>query len=136
MNKTNMQPPICSESGPQPTDPAGILELVRSANDSFRSFFQRYAGMPVRGTDEEVEAMLEVESTLRAVGRLLRGDLKVSRDGEMGEELACYRDNLLRLRQELCSMQRSARQTRARLFTREEHLHAAQAWCETNRSTR
>jgi hypothetical protein len=99
-------------------------------------FFQHFAGLPVRGTEEEVEAMLQVEHTLRTVGRFLNGDLKASQDEEMCEEIARYRENLLRLRRELSAMQTSAHHSRARLFTREEHLQAAQAWCEANRFTR
>jgi hypothetical protein len=131
-----MQPQLPNESEPRRPDPAASLELLRSANESFRRFFGHFAGMPVRGTEDEVEAMLQVEHTLRSVGRFLKGDLNATRDDEMGEEIARYRENLLRLRRELSAMQSSAHRSRARLFTREEHLHAAQAWCEANRSTR
>ena len=55
---------------------------------------------------------------------------------QLKEEIARYRENLLHLRRELSAMQMSAHHSRARLFIREEHLHAAQAWCEANRSTR
>ncbi len=127
---------IPNSSEPRHLDLAASLELLRSANESFRRFFEHFGGMPVRGTQAEVEAMLQVERTLRTVGRFLNGDLKASQDDAMYEEIARYRENLLRLRRELCAMQISAHRSRARLFTREEHLQAAQAWCEANRSTR
>jgi hypothetical protein len=131
-----MQPQLPNSSEPRRMDPAASLELLRSANESFRRFFDHFAGLPVRGTEEEVEAMLQVERTLRSVGRFLNGDLKVSQDQSIYEEIARYRENLLHLRRELSAMQMSAHHSRARLFIREEHLHAAQAWCEANRSTR
>ena len=112
------------------------LELLRSANESFGRFFQHFAGIPVRGTAEEVEAMLEVERVLRSVGTLLNRGLRASQDTAMRDEIGRYRENLLRLHRELSAMENSAIRSRARLFTREEHLQAAQAWCAAARSTR
>jgi hypothetical protein len=131
-----MQSHMLRESGPRRVDPAASLDLLRSANETFRRFFEQFAGAPVRGTDEDVQAMLQVERTLRAVGRFLNGDGKAAQSDELREEIARYRENLLRLHQELSTMQRSAHSSRARLFTREEHLQAAQAWCAATRSTR
>jgi hypothetical protein len=131
-----MQSHMPSESDPRRMDLAASLNLLRTANESFRRFFEHFAGVPVHGTDEEVEAMLQVERTLRAVGRFLNRDLKAAQTDEMREEIGRYRENLLRLHQELSTMQSSAHRSRARLFTREEHLQAAQAWCAATRSTR
>lgn len=131
-----MQSQMLSESDPRGMDPAASLDLLRSANESFCRFFECFAGVAVSGTDEEVKAMLQVERTLRAVGKFLNGDLKAAQNDEMREEIGRYRENLLRLHQELSGMQSSAHRSRARLFTREEHLHAAQAWCAATRSTR
>jgi len=117
-------------------DPAASLDLLRGANETFRRFFEHFAGVRVGGTDKEVEAMLQVERTLRAVGRFLKGDLKAAQDDELHDEIGRYRENLLRLHQELSTMRSSAQRSRAQLFTREEHLQAAQAWCAATRSTR
>jgi hypothetical protein len=129
---------MLSESGQPRTDPAASLDLLRSANETFGRFFEHFAGVPVRGTDEEVEAMLHVERILRAVGRFLNGDLKAAQaaqNDELREEIGRYRGNLLRLRQELSTMQSSAHRSWTRLLTREKHLRAAQAWCAATRST-
>jgi hypothetical protein len=120
----------------QPTDAAATLDHLRRANESFRRFFAYFAGVPVRGTIEEVESMLQVERTLQSVSRFLHGDLKGMWSQDVRDEIACYRENLLRLRHELSSMQQSASNSRARLFTRDEHLRAASAWCAATRSTR
>ena len=85
---------------------------------------------------EVVEAMLEVERVLRSVGTLLNRGLRASQDTAMRDEIGRYRENLLRLHRELSAMENSAIRSRARLFTREEHLQAAQAWCAAARSTR
>jgi hypothetical protein len=131
-----MPPQTQTESEPQRGDAAATLDQLRRVNETFRRYFAYFGGVPVRGTEEEVEAMLQVERTLQSVARFLQGDLKRSQSGEVRNEIACYRENLLRLRRELFSMQDSASISRARLFTREEHLHAAQAWCAAARSTR
>ena len=47
------------------------LELLRRANAQLRQFFERFSGAPVLGTDEEVEALLQVERSLQSVGALL-----------------------------------------------------------------
>jgi len=66
------------------------------------------------------------ECTLHAVGGWLDGRLQKSADHEVRQELARYRENLLRLRRELANMQESAVGCRARLYSRQKHLHAAQ----------
>ena len=111
------------------------LSLLRCANSDLQDFFARFSGAPVLGTHEEVEALMQVERALRSVGALLDGALEDSADQQMQEELASYRDNLLRLRRELAVMQDSAASCRSRLFTRQRHLHAAQAWCAASRTT-
>ena len=117
-------------------EPGVSLELLRSANQSFARFFAHFAGAPVQGTEEEVVAMCELEQTLHAVGRVLKNNLQASQDDELRNEIARYRDNLVRLRQELFAMQNSAVRCRERLSGRGEHLHAARAWCAATRSTR
>lgn len=131
-----MPRPTQAESEMQRNDAATALDHLRCVNDTFRRFFAYFAGTPVRGTAEEVEAMLQVERTLQSVPRVLNGDLKGSQSAEVRDEIACYRENLLHLRRELSTMQDSASSARARLLTREEHLHAARAWCAATRSTR
>jgi hypothetical protein len=127
---------MLSESSPQRMDSAAGLDLLRSANEGLRRFFEHFGGVPVCGTDEEVQAMFHVERTLRAVGRFLNGDLKAAQNDALREEIGRYGENLLRLHQELSTMQSSAHRSRARLITREEHLQAAQSWCAAMRSTR
>ncbi len=92
--------------------------------------------MPVEGNEEELKAMLQIERTLRSVGALFQSGLPSVRNGELRRELAEYRDNLLHLQQELRRMEESATSCRGRLFNREQHLRATQAWCATARSTR
>jgi hypothetical protein len=67
---------------------------------------------------------------------LLDGRLQKSEDHEVRAELARYRENLVRLRRELATMEESAMGSRARLYSRQKHLHAAQAWCAASRATR
>lgn len=131
-----MPQPIQTEPDTRPTDAAAALDHLRRVNETFRRFFAYFAGVPVRGTAEEVEAMLQVERTLQSVSRFLHGDLRAMQNEDVRDEIACYRENLLRLRQELSTMQQSASNSRTRLFTREEHLHAARAWCAATRATR
>jgi hypothetical protein len=114
---------------------AGV-ELLRSANESFQRFFEHFAGLPVQGTAEEVTAMRQVEQTLQSVGRLLNKDVQASPDPRLRSEILRYRDNLLRLRQELSAMESSAASCRSRLSNREQHLDAAKAWCAATRTTR
>lgn len=113
------------------------LDLLRNANDRFRNFFARFGGLPVEGNQEELEAMLQIERTLRSVGALLETGIpaSTSKNGELNRELAEHRENLLRLREELRRMESSATASRARLFTRERHLQATRAWCAAARST-
>jgi hypothetical protein len=116
-------------------DDCDRLQLLRRANERLRRFFARFSGAPILGTDEEVEALLQVEGTLQSVGTLLDGRLQSSRTAEVRDELALYRANLLRLRHELAIMQSAACDCRARLLERQKHLHAAQAWCAASRAT-
>lgn len=111
------------------------LELLRRANAQFGRFFESFSGAPVMGTEEEVAALLQVGRTLQSVDALLDGRLQTSEDHEVCEELVRYRKNLVRLRNELASMQESAAGCRARLYSRQKHLHAAQAWCAASRAT-
>ena len=111
------------------------VELVRRANERFYVFFERFGGRPVEGTDDELQAMLEIERGLRSVGTVLEGGIENS-SGELHEELAEYRENLMRLREELRRMENSATATRDHLFTREQHLQATRAWCDAARATR
>jgi hypothetical protein len=112
------------------------LDHLRDANEDFRNFFARFGGLPVEGNDEELKAMLQIERTLRSVGALLHGDVLTAKNVDLNRELREYRENLLRLRDELRRMESSATACRSRLFTREQHLRATRAWCATARSTR
>jgi len=111
------------------------LQLLRRANERLGRFFARFSGAPVLGTQEEVEALLLVQGTLQSVGALLDGRLQSSRTVEVRDELALYRANLVRLRNELGVMQNAANSCRARLLARNKHLQAAQAWCAASRAT-
>jgi hypothetical protein len=111
------------------------LQLLRRANDRFGRFFARFSGAPVLGTDEEVEALLQVENTLQSVRAYLDGRLQCSQAAAIRDELARYRANLIRLRHELAVMQNAAMGCRARLSERNKHLQAAQAWCAASRAT-
>jgi hypothetical protein len=112
------------------------LDLLRQANASLIRFLDRSFGAPALGTDEELEALLGVEETLRSVGVLLGGGLQSTRDLAIREELARYRENLVWLRSELSVMQDCAIACRARLYSRQDHLHAVRAWCIASRETR
>ena len=115
-------------------DEYDTLQLLRRANERFGRFFARFSGAPVLGTDEEVEALLQVENTLHSVRGYLDGRLQCSHTAAVRDELARYRANLIRLRQELAVMQNAAMGCRARLSQRNKHLHAAQAWCAASRA--
>ncbi len=112
------------------------LDLIRAANERFRNFFARFAGLPVEGSEEELRAMLQIERSLKSVGALLTRGIQASPAGDLQRELGEYRQNLLRLREELKRMESSATASRGRLFTREQHLQATRAWCDAARSTR
>ncbi len=108
------------------------LNVLDRANAGLEHFFARFSGAAVMGTSDEVESLLQVEQILRSV----RAVLDQARDNpDIQDELAKYRVNLLRLRKELAIMQDSATASRAKLFVRQKHLHAAQAWCDTSRVT-
>jgi len=114
---------------------SACLDLLRRANAHLNSFFARFSGAPVLGVSEEVEALRQVEKTLRAVGALLDEGFDDIKDRETQDEIAQYRANLIRLRRELAIMQGSALDRRTRLFARQKHLHAAQAWTAASRAT-
>jgi hypothetical protein len=111
------------------------LELLRRANGHLGRFFERFSGAPVMGADEEVAALFQLERALQLVGGLLDGRLRISGDQQVHQELAHYQENLVHLRNELARMQESAAGCRARLDSRQKHLHAAQAWCAASRAT-
>jgi hypothetical protein len=113
----------------------GRLDLLGRANMCLENFFARFSGAPVLGTNEEVEALLRVERALHSVRALLDAGAIDTTQPETLDQLARYRANLLRLRHELAIMQESAAGCRARLFVRQKHLHAAQAWCAASRAT-
>jgi hypothetical protein len=116
-------------------DDNAALELLRRANARFGQFFRRFSGAPVLGSEEEVSALRQMEQTLQSVGALLDGRLQESSDSTLRQELARYRENLIQLRGELAAMQQSADGCRARLHSRQKHLHAAKAWCAASRAT-
>jgi hypothetical protein len=111
---------------------AGV-DLLRHANRSLREFLARN-GEAVQGSDDDVQAMLEVERTLRAVGGELER-LQHTDCPDVRVELELYRDNLVRLRRQLAIMQSAATECHARLFVREKHLRAAHEWCAATRTT-
>lgn len=111
------------------------LEVLLQTNERIGAFFARFSGAPVQGTQEEVEALLQLAAALRSVGALLDGQLQNSRASGVREELARYRANLLRLQAELGSMQSAAMLSRDRLLMRQKHLNAAKAWCMASRAT-
>lgn len=111
------------------------LLLLERANERFDRFFARFSGAPVLGSNEEVEALLTIEDTLRSIGALLDGRLQDSQSPAVHEALAGYRQNLIRLRRELAVMQTAALACRTRLASRQEHLRAARAWCTASRAT-
>ncbi|MGB8885621.1 MAG: hypothetical protein WCC87_02810 [Candidatus Korobacteraceae bacterium] len=116
-------------------DTNASLELVQRANAHLERFLARFADAAILGTDEEVEATLQLERALQSVAVLLDQGLQKCQDHEVRQELARYRQNLLQLRRELARMQESAMGSRARLYSRQKHLHAAQAWCAASRVT-
>jgi hypothetical protein len=105
-------------------------QLLLRANAQLSQFFASFAEAPVEGTRRELEALRQVEDTLQAVGAVLRTAQDEPQTG-IGEQLVCYRRNLLRLRQELARMQQAALISRALVSARLRHLHGAQAWCAT-----
>ena len=111
------------------------LQLLLRANERLTRFFARFSGAPVLGTQEEVEALMQVEGTLQSVGALLDGRPQSGHTSEVRDELARYRANLIRLRNELGAMQNAANGCRARLLSRNKHLEAARAWCAASRAT-
>ena len=111
------------------------LERLRQANDELSRFFARFAGSPALGSDDEVEALLSVERTVRTTGKLLDWDLLHSGDELVRDELDLYRQNLARLRHELSILQGSAIDCRARLFVRENHMQAVRAWADARGAT-
>lgn len=112
------------------------IEVLRNANEGLERFFERFAGTPVVGTDEELQAMLRIEQTLKAVGALLENGSQASADAAVRQELAVYRRNLVRLRHELGLMANCTSEARGRLVTRATHLQAARAWCAASRGIR
>lgn len=112
------------------------LHQLRHANLQLDRFLTRFSRAAVLGTDEEVTAVLQLERTLRSVGVLLKQGVQRSQNGEVQSELAIYRANLIKLRRELAELREAASVSQARLFARQKHLHAAQAWCAASRATR
>ncbi len=111
------------------------IELLRQANASLVHFFERSTGASEVGHVEEVEALSQLEETLRSVGVLLDEGVQNSSDTNIREELAHYRANLVSLRRELSVLEDAATACRARLHLRQQHLQAAKAWCIASRQT-
>jgi|SRR5271166_3176265 len=111
------------------------LKVLRQANTRFANFLARFAGVPVLGSEEEVGALLLLETTLHSVRTLLQSGVQGSNDVDVREELDRYTTHLLRLRGELAIMQDSAADCRERLLARQKHLNTAQAWCAASRAT-
>jgi len=111
------------------------LNVLLTANARLANFFDRFSGMPVQGTQQEVEALSQVELALHSVGNLLNQGVQQSNDKKVREELAKYGTHLLRLQRELAVMQGVAADCRARLSARQKHLQAAQAWCNASQAS-
>jgi hypothetical protein len=109
------------------------LAVLRQANVWLVKFLERSAGLPVQGLDREVEDLRQVEGTLQSVAPLLRSRLHDCEEPEFHQEFLRYRENLVRLQQELERLQSSAGECRARVTARQGHLQAAKAWCVTTR---
>jgi hypothetical protein len=110
------------------------LQMLQGANLLFSQFFQRFSGSPVLGTDEEVQAMRQIEHSLQSVALALDSGLPNSVRPEVREELVRYRTNLLHMRQELIRMEISANEGRACLQARQKQMRAARAWCAASRA--
>ena len=111
------------------------LKVLRHANARLASFFDRFCGVPVVVSDQEVVALAQLERALRSVGDLLDQGVQQDKNPQVRDELSRYAENLRRLRYELASRQTLALECRERLSARQQHLHAAQAWCETSQAT-
>ena len=110
------------------------LELLHQANTCITRFFERIPGQLARGTDEELHALLQLHEVLESVGALLGGRLPGAVEEDLRLAVACYRENLTRLRWELAAMQESANARRVGLDARQEHLRSAKAWCVAARA--
>jgi hypothetical protein len=110
------------------------LEVLQHANDSFAPFFERFAGVTVAASEEELPALLQLQQALDSVSALLDGRLQGASSNEVRVALDCYRRNLMRLHSQLASMQQSALAYRKRLDYRQAHLHRARAWCTGSRA--
>ena len=110
------------------------LELLWRANACFRLFFDQFADPRQSGSDAELRALRQLHELMQSVRSLLDGRLQSSTDREVREALGCYRENLIRLRRELASLQEAAMDRRASLDSRREHLQAAKAWCAASRA--
>ena len=110
------------------------LELLRRANTYFTGFFEHFSGARAAGTEEELRALLGLHKMVESVGVWLDGPLQSTTNPEVREALGCYRENLVRLRNELAIMQESAIARRASLDSRREHFYGAKAWCSVSRA--
>jgi len=110
------------------------LQLLRHANACLARFRARFSGAPILGSDEELEALLQIREALESVGALLDGRLQAVQDAQVRQELAWYRQNLVLLHGELAALQDLATSCRTRLASRQKHLHAAKAWCAASRA--
>jgi hypothetical protein len=115
-------------------DEGACLELLRKTNVDLRGFLDRSSGVPVLGTNEEVDAMLRLEHALKSVGALLSEGVQSYSDSALREEFARYGENLLQLRQDLAAMQQSAQVCWERVRSRQDHLRSAKDWCAASRN--
>ena len=88
----------------------------------------RFSGAPVLGTDEEVQALLQIERSLQSVGVFWMDVCSAVKTARSATNWLRYRANLVRLRHELAIMQSAALSCRERLALRQKHLQAAKAW--------
>ena len=92
------------------------LLAVRSANRALEDFAAGFA--PGSASDRHLEMLQRLELMLRAVDE----DLEIwarTRDTELRDELEAYGQGLIRLRQQLASLQASVPLTRVRVFVKD-----------------
>jgi len=117
-------------------DECNRVELLKDTNARLGQFFTRFEGRAVSGSDQEVEALRQLERLLQRAGALLHTDLKRAAGADLLSEVDHYRQNLLRLRAQLDAMQSSTLEARERLISRDKHLQSLRDWCAATRSTR
>jgi hypothetical protein len=92
------------------------LKLLRHANARLERFFARVSQQITLHPQEELDILLQVERTVRAVGALLSAGVAQNDELVLRKQLARYRANMVRLRHTLASMQAGNCECQGRLF--------------------